>query len=76
MLMLKGDFGLVSPQKKIAYGDFLKRQGGAKLEVLRYIQLYLLTQLLHLQLNVIVNNNTKAFKFYQRRGSNCLPSDT
>ena len=30
------DFGLVSPQKEVAYGDFLKRQGGAKLEVLRY----------------------------------------
>ena len=29
------DFGLVSPQKEIACGDFLKRQGGAKLEVLR-----------------------------------------
>ena len=37
MLMLKERFRVSFTAKKIAYGDFLKRQGGAKLEVLRYV---------------------------------------
>ena len=37
-----------------------------------YIQLYLLTQLLHRKLNFIVNNNTITPKFYQCRCSNCF----
>ena len=40
MLMLKEGFR-VTPQKEIAYSDFLKRQGGAKLEVLQYSGLQL-----------------------------------
>ena len=36
MLMLKEGFRVSFTAKEIAYGDFLKRQGGAKLEVLRY----------------------------------------
>ena len=35
-IVIAGGSGLVS-QTKIAYGDFLKRQGGAQLEVLRYV---------------------------------------
>ena len=35
MIVTAGESGLVA-QTKIAYGDFLTRQGGAQLEVLRY----------------------------------------